>query len=53
LAKYLLEAAVFDMEMKKYSNMTIAFSLIFFICKLRNYPLRGEEQELQRVCNLT
>ncbi len=40
LGRYLLEAATFDIDMKKYSNRTIAFSLIFFIRKLRNYSLQ-------------
>lgn len=41
LGRYLLEAILFDLDMKKYSNATVAFALIFFIRKLRCQPGGG------------
>ena len=39
LAHYLLEALLFDVSSRKYSDLTIAASVIFFIQKLRSYDL--------------
>ena len=37
LAQYLLEAVLFSVDLLQYSACTIAFSIIFFIKKLRGF----------------
>lgn len=40
LGRYLLEGIVFDVSKRKYSELTIASGVIFFIQKLRGYELK-------------
>lgn len=40
LARYLLEGILFDVGSRKYTDLTIAASVIFFIQKLRRYDLK-------------
>jgi hypothetical protein len=40
LARYLLEGVLFDVGCRKYTELTIAASVIFFIQKLRRYDLK-------------
>jgi hypothetical protein len=39
LGRYLLEVILFDVSTRKYTELTIAASVIFFIQKLRGYEL--------------
>ncbi len=40
LGRYLMEGILFDMSTRKYSELTIASAVIFFIQKLRGYELK-------------
>jgi hypothetical protein len=44
LGRYLLEGILFDISTRKYSELTIASAVIFFIQKLRGYELKKEEK---------
>lgn len=43
LGRYLLEAAAFSIDFKRYSQVVLAFSVIFFIRKLRNTQEQPEQ----------
>lgn len=44
MARYLLEGVLFDVGSRKYTDLTIAASVIFFIQKLRRYDLKKEQK---------
>lgn len=44
LGRYLLEGFLFDVSTRKYSELTIASAVIFFIQKLRGYDLKKEQK---------
>ena len=43
LGRYLLEASTLDLQLQRFSPATLAYSLSFFIKKLRGYSCEGEE----------
>lgn len=43
LGRYLLEAATFDLPLLRFSPAVLAYSLSFFIKRLRGYSTHGEE----------
>lgn len=42
LARYLLEASIFDLGLQRFSPALLAFSLIFFLKKMRKYETFNE-----------
>lgn len=49
LARYLLEASLFDLALQRFSPALLAFSLIFFLKKMRRYE-SFEETNLKEFC---
>ena len=52
LAKYLLEVATFDLSLRCFSPALTAYSIVFFIKKLRGY-MHWQEEGLKGDCGLS
>ena len=44
LARYLLEVSAFDLGLQRFSPALLAYSIVFFIKKMRGYGQFGEEK---------
>ena len=51
MGRYLLESVLFDVSIKKYSELTVAASIIFFIQKLRGYEF-SKDQKIYEFCGI-
>jgi hypothetical protein len=52
LGRYLLEAATFDLSLLRFPPAVLAYSLSFFIKKLRGYSTHGEDH-VRALCGVT